>query len=195
MDKVTYDYASKRAFRQRLVNFVIRHYTRDERKGLRYLCLPGYDSFNKTSLEIQQVVDPLGIPRENVTGLERSPRIFEKLQKARIGIKLHLTTDNEFFESTKEKFDIVTLDYTGMINEDFRDMMFFHVVGHHILNQPGILATTFYGSRDKRRMEFYGRRATGRAYLDRVVALASAELEEKSDREVEMLKSKFLILF
>lgn len=171
MEKTNYDYESKQALRQRIVNFIIRHYTRDERKNIRYICFPGFNEQTNSSLEITNIVDPLGIPRENVTGLEYNSEIYEKLAKAGLGIKLELTSDEEFFRNTAEHFNIISLDYTGMISRGFLELLSDFIFSRRILSTPGILATNFYGARDRRRIPvYYSARRTTEMAMSNLIA-------------------------
>lgn len=87
-------------------------------KDLKVLCLPGVDA-----AEILQVYDPLGIPRENITGVEREAPIAEILRGKEIdgkplGIKvIHDSLDDYLVKTYKShaplNFDVVSLDYTG----------------------------------------------------------------------------------
>lgn len=78
---------------------------------LQVLCFPGVDA-----AEIYQVYDPLGIPRENVTGLERDPKVAHELEKKKLGIRI-INHDVVDYIAAQDRigFDIVSLDYTGPI--------------------------------------------------------------------------------
>ena len=55
-------------------------------KDLQVLCFPGIDA-----TEVFQVYDSLGIPRENITGLERDPYVAEQIERKNLGIKMRVT--------------------------------------------------------------------------------------------------------
>lgn len=77
------------------------------------LCFPGIDA-----AEIHQVYDQLGIPRENITGIEKDPRVAQALEKKKLGIRI-VNQSIENFVKEQESFDfnVVSLDYCGLINE------------------------------------------------------------------------------
>ncbi len=76
------------------------------------LCFPGVDA-----AEIHEVYDPLGIPRANITGLERDPIVLNELERKKLGINL-IPNSIEDYAKTEETFpfDVVSLDYTGPIS-------------------------------------------------------------------------------
>tara|TARA_Y100000310_G_scaffold242934_1_gene247211 strand:- start:6901 stop:8454 length:1554 start_codon:yes stop_codon:yes gene_type:complete len=78
-------------------------------KNLRVLCFPGIDA-----QEIIQVYDARGIPRKNITGLERDRKTYEALLDKDLGINLVDSDSEKYFESQVHiDFDIVSLDYIG----------------------------------------------------------------------------------
>ena len=91
-----------------------RHYLKGSPKDWQVVFFPGEEA-----LELE-LYDRLRIPRENLLGLEIDPKVWERLRKKRLGIRL---TDEPldarvFFEQTDEKFDIVNLDYEGTFNNN-----------------------------------------------------------------------------
>ncbi len=73
------------------------------------LCLPG-----TTLAEIQQVYDPLNIPRKNILGLERDPAIVELQRSFNSGINIENVSVEDYFAGKSScRFHVVNLDYTG----------------------------------------------------------------------------------
>jgi hypothetical protein len=81
---------------------------------LRVLCFPGIDA-----QEIIEVYDPLGIPRQNIVGVERDPKVFRELEKKDLGIRLILETLEDYVQGRSQtNFDVVSLDYLGPLNQN-----------------------------------------------------------------------------
>jgi len=82
-------------------------------KKTRVLCFPGINA-----TEITQVYDSLGIPRENIVGIERDAHIADKLRRSNLGIHLVHGSLEDFVASRDAlSFDIVSLDYTGPVSQ------------------------------------------------------------------------------
>ncbi len=83
-------------------------------QDMRVLCFPGIDAE-----EIFRVYDPLGIPRSNIVGVERDAEIADAIESKHLGIKLEKTTLKDYILSKGSfNFDVVSLDYTGPLNEE-----------------------------------------------------------------------------
>ena len=77
----------------------------------RVLCFPGIDY-----TEVVQVYDQLGIPRENVTGIERDKNVAKVIGERCPEINLYSGTLEDFVEDGKSfNFDVVSLDFMGPI--------------------------------------------------------------------------------
>ncbi len=73
------------------------------------LCFPGINA-----TEIYQVYDPLGIPRENITGIERDSQVAKELERKRLGIRVVNQSIEDFVrEQETINFNVVSLDYTA----------------------------------------------------------------------------------
>lgn len=101
---------------------------------LKVLCLPGIDA-----VEIFQVYDQLGIPRENIIGVEREKDIAREIERKKLGIQVVNNTLEDYVNSQEKiDLDIVSLDYTGTFsgsqfmtaNKIFRKLARNHVVFH-----------------------------------------------------------------
>src|SRR3989344_5163602 len=81
-------------------------------RDLRVLCFPGIDA-----QEIYQVYDALEIPRENIVGVEREPKIAAALEEKELGIRIYRGSIEDYVAEVKDHaFDVVSLDYIGPIN-------------------------------------------------------------------------------
>lgn len=80
---------------------------------LKVLCFPGIDA-----TEIHEVYDPLGIPRENIVGVERDGAVAKELRKKDLGIKVISNSLEDYVISAERlNFDVVSLDYTGPLSK------------------------------------------------------------------------------
>ncbi len=68
----TYNDPAKQLSRQKLRDFIQKTVLSKKRaKDVRVVCFPGAEVEGEEGLEIKEIYDPLGIPRKNITGLER----------------------------------------------------------------------------------------------------------------------------
>ncbi|MDI6720777.1 MAG: hypothetical protein QMD85_00190 [Candidatus Aenigmarchaeota archaeon] len=121
-------------------------------KDIRVLCFPGAEQEGEEALEIYKIYDPLGIPRKNITGLEREYEIFDRLRRANLGINLEHTTDIKFFEKARERYrgwDVISLDYTSYFN-DLALYALELIASDGLLGNSGILNTNFLGKRENK---------------------------------------------
>ncbi len=189
MEKTNYDYPTKAAARQKLANFIIRHYPdRKQRRELTYVCFPGFDDGSGTSLELTQVTDRVGIPRSNVYGIEYDGGVYKKLLVSRPGIKLFYGSDEEFFEKTDKKFDVISLDYTGQLTSRILELFRHHIFGRELLKSPSILHTNFYGSREHQNIKDVYLRPSKDPFASQYV-----ELQDKISEETDMEKRQQLL--
>jgi len=146
MAKETYDFESKRKVRENFSKF-IKRYLGHKIKDLKVACLPGEEA-----LEIFEVYDPLGIPRENIWGIERGEKEYNRLQSKNLGIHLFPGDDVDFLMQTEHKFDVINLDYQGMFGTPaFRSLK--AIARRQILQDKGILGTTFFANREKEKTQ------------------------------------------
>lgn len=121
-----------------------RHSLRGSPKDWRVAFFPGEEA-----LEVK-VYDRLGIPRENLLGLEKRPKAYDELKKKSLGIGLTKEPMDalDFFQQTDEKFDIVNLDYEWTFNQlVIRTLKF--LAGRQLLGESSLFGLTYYGKREK----------------------------------------------
>jgi hypothetical protein len=117
--------------------------------------MTGVFFLGEDALELK-VYDKLGIPRENLVGLEYDAEYYEKLKKKKLGIRM---TDEpmdalDFFKETDEKFSFVNLDYTGHLNKNVIDTLE-NIAGRQLLKEDSLLGVTVYGKREKGKVKEY----------------------------------------
>ena len=139
-----YDSRIKKEARNREFHFFRNHmrFLGKKAEDLRVVCLPGEEAW-----EIKEVYAPLKVPIQNIVGIERDDNKSKKLIKNHKGIDQFTGTDVEFFEKTNEKFDIISLDYEGQLNEGVERSLRL-IAGRQLLNPKGLMLTNFFGSRE-----------------------------------------------
>ncbi len=150
--KSHYDPA-KEKWREAWLQFIRKHkhHLRGKPRDWQVVFFPGEEA-----LEVK-VYDELRIPRENLLGLERDPKVYEKLRKRKLGIRL---TDEpidakDFFEQTDGRFDIVNLDYEGTLNPTVVDTLEF-LAGRQLLTEGSLFSINILNQREgESTQEFY----------------------------------------
>ena len=120
-----------------------RHYLHGKPKDWQVIFFPGEEA-----LEIE-LYDRLRIPRENLLGLEINPKVWEKLLKKQLGIRLTGEPMDalNFFQQTDEKFDIGLLDYEGTFGTKVVKTLEY-IAGRQRLNEESLFGITFFGKRE-----------------------------------------------
>ena len=142
MKKDSYDFPGKRAYRRAWREFVHSFLSGSSPKETTVACFPGHEC-----LEITEVYDSLGIPRENITCLERDRATAREINRTLKGAHLVQQNAKDFFETTDKKFTIINLDYQGQLASDERDTIA-SICERQLLGRRGILGTNFYASRE-----------------------------------------------
>lgn len=138
--KETYDLKVKQRTRVILRNFIKRSFKRYG--NLRVLCLPGHEC-----LEIFEIYDKLGIPRQNVVCLERDSEICGEIESKKTGCQLMSYSLKEFMMGyTGEPFDIVSLDLMGQIGTYWDDAGLLFT--KRLMSNKAILFTNFLVQRE-----------------------------------------------
>lgn len=149
----TYNDPVKEIARSRWKSFLQRHVlTRRKPRDVRVVCFPGAEVEGEEALEVKEIYDPLGIPRGNIVGLEYDSGTAKRLELAKLGIQVVNKKDAEFFASTQETFDVISLDYTGPQTIDAVNALD-AIAGRHILAPWGVLHTNYLGQRETKRLQ------------------------------------------
>ncbi len=190
--KESYDFDMKRKYHEKLKRFIA-HALRKElkdstrRKKLTVACFPGHEG-----LEITRVYDSLGIPRENIVGIEGDPEIADEIARRDFGIQPFRGSDYEFLTTTDTRFDIVNLDYQGHLTSAVRDSLAV-LCGRPVLNHNAILGTNFLGKRESSAKLHYdsigGVIDRGDLVRDSIAHLLSGEMSEGKEILERYLKT------
>lgn len=146
----SYNDPVKTISRDKQRDFIARHLSYKKSRDIRVLCLPGAEQEGEEALEVREVYDPLGIPRSNITGLEIDKQIYERLQKASLGIKLVNSSDIKYLEKARREYgtwDIISLDYTSFFTPDSQYAISL-IANDGLLGKHGILVTNFMAARE-----------------------------------------------
>jgi hypothetical protein len=144
----TYQDPAKDKSRAKLKEFIEKHLDKDP-KETRVVCFPGAEKKGEEALEVREVYDALGIPRQNITGLEYDAEKAERLRKADLGINVINSPDIDFFSTTKDVFDIISLDYTGHQGKDETKTLEM-IAGRQCLASNGVLCTNYAARRESK---------------------------------------------
>ena len=146
----SYNDPVKKLAREKQRDFIARHLSYKRPEQIRVLCLPGAEQEGEEALEVREVYDPLGIPRQNITGLEIDKGRYERLQRASLGIKLANSSDIDYLERAKGEYgtwDVISLDYTSFITTE-RLYAINLIAADGLLGNRGVLVTNFMGRRE-----------------------------------------------
>lgn len=132
----------KKYWRYKLYRFVEQIYGSQDPEYLNVACLPG-----KNSLEVYEVYKRLGIPDDNIYGIEKDEEVAEEIKKRAPGINLYVGEDSDFFDEVDEEFDIISLDYTGQLTESRLEILE-NLSTNSLLKEKGIMVTNFYGMQE-----------------------------------------------
>jgi len=145
--KDSYAFRTKELARKKLKGFVEKHYSQSERKGLKVLTMLGHEPH-----ELEQIWDPLGVPRDQIYVIEGFPKAYNLLQQNNAyGTNLLPRQEvNDFVngEGADQTFDIINLDYQGPVNRTKQDTL--RRIGYNgNLSDKSVLATWFLGRHEK----------------------------------------------
>lgn len=142
--KNTYDFDSKARTRERLRKFIMDNYRAKDLSRLKVFTLCGHQT-----VEFDQVWDPLGIRRENITTVERDPEAYDLIRANKLGINLPdaPTTLASFIESTGQTFDVMNLDMMGQFKRSDRDILR-AISARQLLTDKSVLGTWYCGHRE-----------------------------------------------
>ena len=149
-----YDYPNKSAWRQKWLGFIVNYIKKNNLnpKDLKVLCLPGPEA-----LEIKEVYDRLGIPRENVFGVEIDKKRFDYLQTQAEGARLFNEDILSYLRKTNERFDIVMLDMDGFLDKHMFQALQ-KLFSRELVNKKAVFGTNFFTTREgEEQKEFYSK--------------------------------------
>jgi hypothetical protein len=121
-------------------------------EDVKVVCFPGAEQDGQEALEVKEVYDPLGIPRQNITGLEYLSQNAARLRRANLGIEVVESDALNYFLKNQRKFDVISLDYTGQ--QTLREATTLEcIASREFLDKRGILLTNFIGKREGDQMQ------------------------------------------
>jgi len=155
MPKETYDTDVKRKVIEKQAFLIKRNLiqkAKKDPKDLRVAFFPGAEA-----LEYKVAYEPLGIPQENITAIERYKPNFKYWKK---NSQFNMTDKPieaiDFFKNYQgEPFDVISLDYDGMFGEE-TIQTFLGIIGKQLLNHKSIFVSNLYAKREgKKTKEWY----------------------------------------
>jgi len=143
MMKKSMDDPIKHRWREREYRFIKKHAGQlGNPKEWRIAFLPGGDAgLVPTELEM---FESLGAQRTNLVGIEKDKDIYRKLKSRKLGINFEFVDTEEFFKNTSQKFDIISLDFSGQFSGRVENTLKY-ISGKQLLNNRAILTTNLYG--------------------------------------------------
>jgi hypothetical protein len=123
----------------------IRHRILDRKKpkDVKVLCLP-----TGKGLEITQIYDRLGIPRQNIWAVERKRQEFKLLSRNFPDVNLYHGDVLDFLNQTNETFDILSLDFQGHLTEK-HVYTFDRIFRNKLIGKRGLIIYTFMRGRER----------------------------------------------
>ena len=145
MRKQTYDFESKRLYRQKLKKYIATHFPdQNRRRNLTVACFPGHEG-----LEVTEVYLPLGIRPNRIYGIEQDQEAARLIAGLDLKINVINRPAKDYFATTPERFDIVNLDFQSQFGEDeeaaIRSLFLLKKARSRM-----ILGTNFYGARENK---------------------------------------------
>lgn len=150
----TYNDPAKQLWRIKLREFVQKNILPYRRaSSLRVACFPGAEQEGEEALEVKEIYLPLGIPAQNIVGLEREAEPAQRLRAANLGIEVVERDASDYFlRETPKEFDVISLDYKGQQTLE-ECLTLEYIASRQLLSHHGILATNYYGSRESESMK------------------------------------------
>lgn len=187
----TYNDPSKQLARNKLREFILKQFPDLKvRQRLRIACFPGAEKEGEEAIEVKEVYDPLGILRNNVVGIERDHERAQRLRAANLGIEVVEEDASEYFLRDEVKpLDIIHLDYLGQqtIEETFT---LEYIASRQWLNHSGIVATTYFGSREGDHMKkMFAARILNLGKIPDEVLQRDLSVEEVAQYELDRRKN------
>ncbi|PIZ52424.1 hypothetical protein COY27_00315 [Candidatus Woesearchaeota archaeon CG_4_10_14_0_2_um_filter_33_13] len=151
--------SAKQLWRERIVDFVRRHYSPGQLRNLQVLCLAG-----KEMQEVFEIYDQLGVKRRNIVSLEEITSEYEAEKRLNESLDQPITVVNSpvtayLNQVQNRRFDIVCLDYCGYFDDErYLDISKLALRG--LLGPRAILITNYQMAREGRIAQ-HGLRRTG----------------------------------
>ncbi|MBN1544043.1 hypothetical protein JW898_01120 [Candidatus Woesearchaeota archaeon] len=148
----SYDDPVKQLSREKLRDFIVKYgFPHRKPEDTRVVCFPGAEP-DGVAIEVTEVYDKLGIPRQNIVGLELYPEKAERLRQADIGIEVVCQDAKRFFAETDKSFDVISLDYTGPQTLD-ASLTLEAIASRQVLSERGLLATVYLAKRESKSLQ------------------------------------------
>ncbi|MAF36230.1 hypothetical protein CL622_03885 [archaeon] len=122
------------------------------------LAFLGGEQSGEEAIEWYEVFEPLGFKPEHIVCLENDWETYLRLkvhfERERLPIELHFIDEITFLQTAKQNgytFDVISLDYTGPINDE-RMYAIELIVGDGLLGDFGVLVTNFLAKREQKKV-------------------------------------------
>ncbi len=192
MKKQSYDFGVKKKYHDELARFIAQFHTkRKNRRALKVVCFPGHEA-----LEIFNVYDQLEIPRENIVGIERDPRVMAELKQQNLGIELFEGWDYQFFEQTNERFDVINLDYQTYLNAGvaYSLALIFGKPSNPIAKDKAIVGVNVLGKRENDNGTMYDQILLSNTVMSLLAKKSIERLSRKSKDHIgDIIKERDMI--
>jgi tetratricopeptide (TPR) repeat protein len=140
--KASYRIGVKQLCRQRLRSFIAERFSDNKIRNARVLCFAG-----REALEVFEIYEDLGVALENVVCLEQYRKFYNELVRRNQGFDIRLQTLDEFIASPgQDRFDIVSLDFTGQLGT--YENSIYRLAKQGLLQDDVIVFTNFCGARE-----------------------------------------------
>jgi len=133
----------KKKWREKIYNFILKSFNKNQLKDLKVLCLPGHEM-----TEIFEIYDRLGIKRKNIIGLEGNPETFKELRKTNNSLKEKIIIKNislgQYLSKNKNKncFDLINLDFTAYFDND-KNIIIKKLIKNSFVTKRTVLVTNY----------------------------------------------------
>ncbi|MBN1325895.1 hypothetical protein JW977_02860 [Candidatus Falkowbacteria bacterium] len=146
----SYNDTAKQLSREKELDFISQHLRNEilAPHNIKVVCLE-----SEELLEIINVFDKLGVPRKNIRVIERNEEIAKRIYEKGNGVWVYNYLDHHFFATTREQFDIISLDYTGKKNQRIIESIRL-ITGRKLLKKKGILIINTFSARENREKLF-----------------------------------------
>ena len=138
--KESYDYEVKKKSREKIKSFIKSVFDKKQFSRLKVLTLLGHED-----LELEQIWDPLGVNRRNITNVEKYTKVL-KLSGNR-GVENIKGDLEEVIEKINNPFDVICLDTVSPFTLNQREILR-NISGRQLLGEKGVLITNYLGQRE-----------------------------------------------